>query len=257
MTGLIAQLSQLSGLGQDMIWMAALVLFRVGAAIALLPAFGEQVVPQRVRLILALAFTTVVLPALGDRTAPSGLFLPMAVEVAAGLMLGIGLRMFILALQIAGAILAQATSLAQLFGGTGPEPQPAISNLLVISGLALAVAAGLHIRIAEILILSYDVIPPGQMPSGADAAKWGLAQVGRAFSLGFSLAAPFTIAALLYNVAVGAINRAMPSLMVSLVGAPALTGGGLVLLGMLTPLALGQWRQAFESFLATPFMVTP
>lgn len=257
MNPFLATLAQISGMSQDLIWSAALVFFRVGAALALLPAFGEQSVPQRVRLAVALAFTAIVLPSVAERVPSDGLVFPIAVEVSAGLMLGIGLRLFVLALQIAGLIIAQATSLAQLFGGTGPEPQPAISNLLVVAGLAFAVASGLHIHVAQLLILSYDVIPPGRLPTGADFAQWGLFQIERAFALGFSLAAPFTIAALLYNVAIGAINRAMPTLMVSFVGAPALTGGGLLLLAILTPVILGIWLQVFEAFLAQPFKATP
>jgi flagellar biosynthetic protein FliR len=254
---LLAQLTQISGLGQDLIWSAVLVFFRTGAVMALLPAFGEQTVPLRVRLVVALAFTAVVLPSVSERIPAGGFFLPIAVEIAAGLMLGIGLRLFILALQIAGSITAQATSLAQLFGGTGPEPQPAISNLLVVTGLALAAMAGLHVRVAQLLILSYDVIPAGRLPTGVDVAQWGVFQIGRAFSLGFSLAAPFTIAALLYNVAIGAINRAMPALMVSFVGAPALTGGGLLLLAILAPVILGVWHQSFQGFLVQPFRAIP
>jgi flagellar biosynthetic protein FliR len=254
-TNLLDELTRLSGLGQDLILAAALVFLRVGAAMALLPAFGEQSVPQRVRLALTLAFSAVVFPAVSSGMPTQGLFSSVVTEIAAGLMLGIGLRLFILALQIAGSIIAQATSLSQLFGGTGPEPQPAMTNMLVIAGLAIAVATGLHVRIAEVLILSYKVIPAGRLPASADFATWGLLQIAHAFSLGFSLAAPFTIAALLYNVAMGAINRAMPTLMVSFVGAPALTGGGLILLALLSPVLLGVWHQSFDAFLSNPFAV--
>ena len=62
MNGLIAQMLQAAGVTQDWLWPAVLVFLRVGAAMALMPAFGEQVVPQRVRLMLAVAFTAVVLP---------------------------------------------------------------------------------------------------------------------------------------------------------------------------------------------------
>ena len=95
MNGLIAQMLQAAGVTQDWLWPAVLVFLRVGAAMALMPAFGEQVVPQRVRLMLAVAFTAVVLPTVagGMRDLPS---LPLAagVEVLAGLTLGIGLRLF-------------------------------------------------------------------------------------------------------------------------------------------------------------------
>jgi flagellar biosynthetic protein FliR len=252
---LFAALTQLTGLGTDMLWTGFYVFLRVGAMMALLPAFGEIAVPQRIKLVLALSFTAIVAPAVAADVAPyRGLLaLPMATEVAAGLILGIGLRLLVWALQIAGAIAAQATSLSQLFATAGAEPQAAISQLFVITGLALAVAAGLHVKAAELLILSYDILPAGRMPNGTDLAEWGVARVAHAFSLGFVLAAPFTIAALVYNLALGVINRAMPQLMVSFVGAPALTLGGLVLLAVAGPTALAVWLGAFDTFFRSPF----
>lgn len=245
-------LQDLSGMGADMLWRGLVVFMRVGAAMALLPAFGEQSVPVRVRLALALAFALVVAPAAGPM--PLVGYLPaLFVETAIGLALGIALRLFIIALQIAGSIAGQATSLAQMFGGAGPEPQPAIGNLLVMAGLAIAVAGGLHIQIAESLIQSYRVFPAGDLPDAGDMAHWGLGQIGAAFARGFVLAAPFTIAAFLYNVALGVINRAMPALMVSFVGAPALAGGGLVLVAVITPVILAVWVQALQGFLNAPF----
>lgn len=259
MTDLIVVLTQLSGLGQQMIWAGFLVFLRVGAAMALLPAFGEQSVPQRVKLVLTLAFTAIVTPAVaGDISPQAGAFaLPMMAEVLAGLTLGIGLRIFIHVLQIAGAIAAQAASLSQLFGGAGAEPQPAIANLLAAAGLALAVMAGLHVRVAQLLILSYALLPAGRLPDAAALADWGLLQIARGFALAFSLAAPFVVASLIYNVALGVINRAMPQLMVAFVGAPALTLGGLVLLAVVAPMALAVWTQALDAFLAAPLAGAP
>jgi flagellar biosynthesis protein FliR len=129
--------------------------------------------------------------------------------------------------------------------------------VLVVAGLAAAVATGLHIRVAEMLILSYGPLPAGQWPGAADVSTWGLAQVTRAFSLGFSLAAPFTLASVIYNVATGVINRAMPQLMVSMIGAPALTLGGLALLAISAPMALGLWIQTLNAYAANPFAPVP
>jgi len=259
MTDLIAGLTALSGQTESWLWSAFLVFCRVGAVMALMPGFGEQLAPARIRLVLTLAFTAVIGPAILPQIQPSDgtFFLPIVVEVAAGLALGLGLRLFVMALQMAGMIMAQATSLAQLFGGIGPEPQPAIGNLLVSGGLALAVVSGLHVRAAELLILSYTILPPGRLPIPADMADWGLAEIARAFTLAFMLAAPFTIAALIYNVALGVINRAMPQLMVSFVGAPALTLGGLILLAIVAPLALAFWLTEFNAFLGSPFGSRP
>jgi flagellar biosynthetic protein FliR len=259
MIPLFESLSDLTNMAQDTLWGAFLTFLRVGAAMALLPAFGEQSIPQRVRLALAMCFTVIIIPVVAGRFPPpdAGFVTPMLVEVAAGLALGIGLRMFVFALQIAGTLAAQSTSLSQLFGGQGGEPQPSMSSLFVIAGLALAVMAGLHIRIVEAFLLSYEALPPGQFPDASALTTWGVSQVGHAFALAFSLAAPFVAASVIYNIALGVINRAMPQLMVVFVGAPALTLGGLVLLAVATPILLAFWLGSFNAYLAAPFTVTP
>jgi flagellar biosynthetic protein FliR len=248
---------QAAGITQDWFWAAALVFLRVGTAMALMPAFGDQVVPQRVRLVLALAFTAVVLPAVAGQMQdlpPT----PMAAlaEVLAGLMLGIGLRLFVLALQTSASIVAQATSLSQLFAGATPEPQPAIGNMLTMASLALAVQAGLHVRAASLFVISYDILPAGRLPAAADIADWGLQRVTSATVLALSLAAPFVISSVIYNIALGVINRAMPQMPVSMVGAPVLTMGALVLMGLASPLILGIWLDAFNTFIANPTLAT-
>lgn len=254
---MIALVGDLLGLAQSALSTGFAVFLRVGAAMALLPAFGERSVPARVRLGLALAFTAIVGPAVAPALSPVllGGWPGPAVfmgEVMAGLMLGIGLRLFVLALQTAGAMAAQATSLAQLFGGAAVDPQPAISHLMVVSGLALAVMLGLHVKIAQLFVLSYELMPPGMVPHPAETAGWGTGQIARAFGLAFALAAPFLIGSLIYNLALGVINRAMPQLMVAFVGAPAITAGALILLFLTLPLMLSVWLSALDGFLADP-----
>lgn len=259
MTTLLEALTEATNLTQGWLWAAFLVFLRVGAAMALLPAFGEQSVPQRIRLALGICYTMVVLPAVLERMTPLDgvLVRPLATEVIAGLAIGVGLRLFVFALQIAGTLAAQSTSLSQLFGGQGAEPQPTMSHIFVMAGLALAVMSGLHVRIAELFIYSYDVMPPGVFPGGADLANWGLSQISTAFSLAFSMAAPFLAASVIYNIALGVINRAMPQLMVVFVGAPALTLGGLVLLAVASPLLLKLWITSLNAYLENPFARLP
>lgn len=257
LTEFLVTLGPLVGLSQAALLTGFIVLLRVGAAVAVLPAFGERMLPMRVRLAAALAFTLVVTPAVAGRIAPLaapgevvGFFL--LTETAAGLALGLMLRLFVLALQTAGAIVAQTISLSQLFGGAAPEPQPVVANVLTMAALALAAAMGLHVRLAEYLILSYDMLPPGRLPEARELAAWGLGWVAASFALAFTLAAPFVIGSALYNVAIGAINRAMPSLMVSFIGAPAQVLGGIALLAVLLPVMLGLWWEAFSRALTLP-----
>ena len=253
---MIEPLATLLPVGEAAILATVLVFFRIGAVMALLPAFGEQSVPLRVRLALAVVLTAVVAPAVAPDiadTAPDGLTTaPLVAEIINGLLLGIGFRLIVVALQIAGTIAANMTSLSQILGGAGVDPQPAIASLLVIAGLALAALGGLHVKVASALILSYEALPAGEMPGTAAMAEWGTGEVAHAFAFAFVLAAPFTIAALVYNLALGAINRAMPQLMVAFVGAPAVTWGGLFLLVLSGPLMMSVWSETFDALLADP-----
>lgn len=259
MNQIAGQLQPLMDLALAVLRAYGLVFLRVGAAAALLPGFGDRIVPARIRLVAAMALSAAVAPAVagslpaGPATLAGSVGLLFA-EMLNGLVLGFVLRLFLMAIEMAGGIAAQSGSLAQMFGTAG-EPMPAIGHLLVIAGLGLAFLGGLHVRIAAALILSYRAIPAGTLPGAALIESWSLAQVSHAFGLSFSLAAPFVIAALLYNVALGFINRAMPGLMVAMIGAPALAAGVLILLAVAAPLMLAGWQSGYERLLADPFAV--
>jgi flagellar biosynthetic protein FliR len=125
--------------------------------------------------------------------------------------------------------------------------------ILSMAGIALVVLSGLHVHMVSAFLQSYDLLPFGRWPNAPDLADWGVSRVSASFALAFSLSAPFLIASLLYNVALGVINKAMPQLMVAFVGAPALTWGGLGLLMLVTPAILTAWLTVFEATLANPW----
>jgi len=254
----IELLAELLAFSREALVAGFTVFLRIGAAMATLPAFGEQGVPARIRLAAALAFTALVAPMVEVPAAASladvALSLTLVNEVLIGLAFGIGLRLLVLALQVAGSMAAQSTSLAQIFGASpNVDPQPAIGHILVVAGLALAAISGLHVQVVAALVESYRVLPVGSVLGAGAAMDWGVERVSAAFGMAFSLAAPFIIAALVYNIALGVINRAMPQLMVAFVGAPAITAGGLILLFFSAPFLLALWLEALQTYLATPF----
>lgn len=251
-------LSDLLGLSQ--VWLATViaVFLRVGACFLVLPGIGDQMIPARIRLGAALAISVFLTPALMPSIATNSIIPDVTAffsEAMAGLIIGMALRFLVHALQVAGTIAAQSTSLSQIMGGATPDPLPAMGAILMLGGVTLAVLSGMHIHLVGTFLRSYDVLPFGDLPGPHDVARWGVSQVSASFSLALSLSAPFLIASLLYNVALGVINKAMPQLMVAFVGAPAITWGGLVLLLVTTPFILPFWLTAFEAALAAPMGV--
>ncbi len=244
------------------------IFLRIGAVVALLPAFGEYSVPTRVKLGIAVCFTIVVAFSVPiETTAPQvksfdrllsfqSLQYFLLTEPFIGFLLGFGFRLFVISLQTAGVMIAQALSLSQVLGGAGADPMPAIGQFLVISGLAFATLSGLHIQATQAMILSYEVLPPGQLLSGVDISVWSVARVAASFQLAFNLASPFLLVSLLYNITLGIINRAMPQLMVAFVGAPAITFAALFLLMLLASTVLLFWAGALADFAINPFLIT-
>ena len=257
-------MSVLSGHLLDMVsdgfWHGFIVFLRVGAFVSLMPAFGEAVVPTRVKVGIGFAFTLAIAPAVSISATPSQLneYVSQALaETVNGLLLGIGLRLFILALQTAGSIAAQSTSLSQILGGAAAEPVPAMGYILVFAAFALAVTTGLHIKAAKLIIFSYQMLPIGTFPGATDLSFWGVHRVSQTFSLAFTLSAPFLVLSLLYNLALGVINKAMPQLMVAFVGAPLITAGGLFILCLSAPVLLQTWLHGLNSFMLNPFQGQP
>jgi flagellar biosynthetic protein FliR len=252
-----APLADLVDWASGQFWIGFAVLLRVGAMMALLPAFGEQAVPARVKVAVTLAATLVVAPALAPEIGPMPASQAMLgriliAEVATGLLFGLLLRFSIMALATAGALIGQGLSLAQMFGaGPASEPLPVFSHLLVGAGLALAAALGLHVQAVGYILGSYTPVPFGTGLSGEIALTEVLRGIVACFGTALALAAPFLIATLVYNLAIGAINRAMPQLMVTFIGAPLLTAGGLALLCIAAPAGLAHWAELLAATIAT------
>jgi len=246
-------------LTQPLLLSMVLVFARVSAMVSILPGFGEQSIPVRIKLGIAISFTILIWPmvTLPDELDGIQIFdaLPLILsETIVGLVLGLSVRLILIALQFAGSIASQSASLAQMMGaGATPDPMPAIGNILVMSGLVLAFSLGLHIKAINAVVLSYQTLPAGQLPTGSDIANWGIAKSSSVAAIAFTLSAPFVIASFAYNLMLGFINRAMPQLMVAFIGAPAITAGGIFMLLLAAPALLMAWHTHLDAALFAPF----
>ena len=234
------------------------VFARVGAVAFLLPGLGERGISMRVRLCGALALTALLSPMIAPlvekapETVP-GLFFMIAAEALAGLIIGFAFRLLVFVLQIAGMVAAQHLSVAQMFGaGVAPEPEPTIATMLALGGIAIAMMAGLHIQTVSALVTLYDVMPFGVFPDAGSVAEWATLRMSETFSLGVSLAAPFVAIGFAYNVALGALNRAMPQLLVAVVGIPFLLWIGMVALYHVLPSIFDAWFDSMENVFLDP-----
>ncbi|MEO0621517.1 MAG: flagellar biosynthetic protein FliR [Pseudomonadota bacterium] len=242
---------------EETVLTAAGIFARVGAFVFLMPGIGERGIPMRIRLGAALALTFLLSPLvrpLVEQT-PSdvpGLALMLAAEAFAGLVIGFGFRMLVYALQIAGTTAAFHLSLSHVFGTPVGDAEPTLATFLAMGGIVLAMAAGLHIQAVAALAGLYDVLPFGQFPSGSDLADLTVSRMAEVFAIGITLAFPFIAISFAYNLALGALSRAMPQLLVALIGVPLLVGLGLITLWLSLPQIFERWGAMLNAIFSNP-----
>jgi flagellar biosynthesis protein FliR len=218
-------------------WIALVlaVVARLSFVIFFMPGVGEQTVPVQTRVLILLGLSAA-FSMTGFMTAPptdsfasyAGV---IATEVAIGFGLGVVLRVTIWTLNIAGTVISQSIGLSQLLGiALEHEQQTMTANLLSMAGAALLLSADFHIKAMASLLRLYTDIPIGAM----DAMNTDMLVQAffSAFGFAIMLAWPFVAVNLLYNICLGFINKALPSLMVAFVGAPLMIGAGTILLAI-------------------------
>lgn len=236
-----------------------LVFARIGALVMLMPGIGEQMIPPRVRLALAVLLTLVLYPIVRPQLPPlvGGFAAPGAVglligEILVGLMIGLVARMTLASLQIAGTIVAQQLGLAYAqvvnpaFGGVDSS----IGNFLTLLGLALVFATDLHHLAIAAIAGSYQMLPPGGVPSTSDAAQLAVGAMARSFAVAVQISAPFIVFGLLFNLGLGVLARLMPQMQVFFLALPATILAGAVILFAVVGVMMSLFLSEVRDFLA-------
>ena len=238
------------------VWVAGLILFRVGSLCMLIPGIGEGYVPARVRVSLALMLAFCLAPIIEPTLPP----LPDGVgamtgsvikEVLIGLILGGLLRLFIASLTTAGELVSIQTTLsfAQTANPTEATPSTTLGTFLSILGLTLIFDTPLHQMFIAAIVHSYTLFAPTKPLMLNDAGVMAAETIGKSFALGLQLAAPVIVFSLVFNVATGLVGRAMPQFQIFFVATPLS-----LLLGLsIFALSLGGiglvWMQTYSDFL--------
>lgn len=247
-----------AGLSGDLIldhaFSLVLVLARIGATFALLPAFGESTIPAVVKAGMVLTLTILLLPIVEPLLPPRpenevALGLMVLTELANGLWFGWLARIVTTSLPLAGQYIADFAGLSNVL-----QPSPdlgsqttAISRVYDVAVPALILSTGLYTVLLSALVRYYQVIPPGSLAWIPDSATATVAVVGESFNLALRLAAPFILAAVAWHVGIGLIARLVPRLQIYFVALPGQIGLGLLLLAAVAAPTVGAWMQAMRA----------
>jgi len=248
----------ISGLTDNLL--ATFIVFcRIGACLMLVPGYSSVNVPPQIRLFVALVTTFALTPILiailkplVDGASPLTLALLIGTELLVGSVIGLGGRVFFLALQTMLTVMASAIGLSSIPGTPvgDTDPAPPVVPLIMAAVTTLFFLTDQHWQVLRGLMNSYDVWHPGEKLTGEMALNQLVSRLADAFVLTLRITSPFIVYSVIVNFSVGLINKLTPAIPVYFVSVPFVLFGGFLLLYLTSDELLTQFMLGLSSWLA-------
>jgi flagellar biosynthetic protein FliR len=247
-----------STIGADTVLAVFAIFCRIGGCLMLMPGTSSSLLPPQVRLFTAAALTfglsPLLLPtmrgAIGDGE-PFTVLSLVGSELIIGALIGLASRIYFLALQTLGAVMANAIGITAIPGVPieDNEAMPALASLISLSAVTLVFASGQHWELLGGLVRSYGVWPPSEGVASEIRLTALLERLSASFMLALRVASPFLVYAVIVNLAVGLANKLTPTIPIYFISLPFVMAGGLILLYQISGDQLIQFMTGFVGWL--------
>jgi len=232
---------------------AFLIFSRLGAALMMLPGFGELYVPQRYRLLLALMMAGLLMPVIAPLLPPlpasaSQLAVIVLGEVVIGLFIGTVARIMVATLETAGMIVSLQTGLsaATMFNPlSDQQSSPLPAAFLGMLGVVVIFLTDLDHLLLRAVVDSYALFTPGVLPPLGDLSETISRLVAGTFRLAIEISAPFLVLGIVFFAALGVVARMVPQLMVLFIAQPLQIMGGLLVFAVVLVTGMRWFLEAF------------
>jgi len=240
-------------------WLAQLYwpFMRVGACLMIAPAFGADMVPARVRIVLAGTITVLLAPLLPPPPAVSAFSgagaLLTAQQLLIGAALGFCVKIVFDAVTLGGQVLSNGMGLSLAYNidplHGGEASSAALGQLYTLLVMLTFLSLNGHLVLLETLVRSFQLMPVGGDGLGVaglnTVVQWG----SQLFSGALAIALPGVTALLIVHVAFGVMSRAAPAFNLFAIGLPVSLVFGLAI----AVLGLAGVQATFEQLLGRSF----
>lgn len=229
-----------------------LILSRIGGIIFIAPVFESRTIPVQVKVGLSAALALLVFPTISYRfegNSTLALFVSMAIELAIGVVIGLGARILFSAVELAGYIVGSqmglgVVSIIDPFSQARSSLVPQFKNLVA---MLLFFSLNMHHIFLRAVAHSYAAIPIGGAEIGGPVIKLLMNLTAEMFVIAIKIGAPVIAVNLFVSVGLGVIARTVPQINVFIVGFPLKIGIGLLAVGVSLP----YWASAIQQMFYT------
>ena len=216
----------------------ALIFFRISTMLVLMPVFGTNFLPKKIKIAIALLISFILFPTLKEylNFTPSTILIQFFILVSQEIFLGALIAFFwqflFFSLRIAGSIAGfqMGFFVANVIDPDKGEESPIISELYFIAGILLFLALNGHHILVESLICSFQKVPFGKIYYGDKIVNNLIYFTQLSFETAIKIALPILATLLLVEIGFGFIARVAPQMNVFMVGFPLKIGIGLLVL---------------------------
>lgn len=217
---------------------------RIGGLVAALPVLGSRNVPLKVKVALVLMLGAALAPVIRlPALSPDPLVLAGGLlgEMAIGLAIGLAVRLFFGALELAGEIMGvqMGFGVVHLIDPTTAHQTPLIGQYLTLLASLVFLSLNAHMAVVATIVSSYDAIPAFGATLPPDLAEEVLLLSRQMFTIGLKLAAPVLVTILLLNILLAILGRAVSQINVFILSFPVTIAGGLLVIGVSMPFTVG------------------
>jgi flagellar biosynthesis protein FliR len=232
-----------------------LVLARVSPLFVLAPLFSSNLIPMRVRGIVAVALAIGLAPVVARRRIPMDTFTfggLVGKELLVGLAFAFALGALFAALSVAGTFLD--TSIGFSFGSIidpiSGSSSAVLAQLYALIGVLIFIAIGGDAWVIQGLARTYDTVPIESFPALGVMTSGALKSFVGIFGAAIQVAGPVLLALILTDAAFGMVSRVVPQLNVFAVGFAAKIVVGLLILGVTLPFLSGWLTEELQASVA-------
>lgn len=192
-----------------------LVFARVGSLMLTAPVLGSQLVPFKIRILLAVFLAIAIFPLIPSTSSSLGSdsWVPLLFsEISIGIMLGLGAAILVSAAKMAGTVIGQLAGMQWTADADteSSEPVTAISQLFGIVSVAVFVTIGGPEMLTGALIDSYRNVPLGTPIAPASGLALLSDLLQQSFQLTLRGVAPAVASLLIGTITIGMLSRAFP-----------------------------------------------
>ena len=227
---------------------------RIAGFIGAIPVVSSAQTPGRVKTALVVAISLTLFPLMADAVpeisfAPVPFLLLMVSEVLLGVLLGLVARLIFTAVEFGATVIGfqMGFAAANVFDPQSERQVALISQFQNIFAILIFLAINGHYLFLQTAVMSYELLPPGQLDLSGEAVPYLMQLASHMFALGVQFSAPVLAVLLLSGLILGILARVFPQLNVFLISFPVNIGTAFIVIALTLNMLSMLIRREFDT----------